>query len=194
MSKNDDKKAPEFNDESQELEFDYEDELVEETGLNDKLKKLRKELKESKKQSQEYLTGWQKERATFANYKAEEERKRQERIVTLKNNLVADFFPTLDSFDMAFSNKEAWEKVDSNWRTGVEYIYTQFMNVLQQYGISVIDEANVPFDPLIHDPVETISVDTKEQDGTILTIVQKGYQTQETVIRPAKVRVGSYES
>jgi molecular chaperone GrpE len=171
-------------------EFDYEPEVVEEQGMSDKLKKLRKELQETKKQSQEYLTGWQKERASFANFKAEEERKRAERITRLKLGLVSDFFPVLDSFDMAFGNKEAWESVDQNWRMGVEYIYTQFMNTLESYGIQVIPtEAGDAFNPNLHEPVETIDTDNPSDDGSIVKVVRKGYRTDETVLRPVKVQV-----
>lgn len=175
-------------------EIEYEDEIVEEEGLGNKLKKLRQELKEAKKQSQEYLTGWQKERASFANYKAEEEKKRAERVTAMKTNLISDFFPVLDSFDMAFGNKEAWEAVDQNWRTGIEYIYTQFMNTLQQYGVSVIDATNVAFDPNIHEPVNTVTVEDESQDQQILSVIQKGYRTKDFVLRPAKVTVGKYDN
>ena len=38
----------------EEVEIEYEDEIVEEHGMKDKLKQLREELKEAKLQSQEY--------------------------------------------------------------------------------------------------------------------------------------------
>ena len=44
-----------------------------EEDLKKTLKKLRADLKEAKKEKEEYLTGWQKERADFANYKKDEE-------------------------------------------------------------------------------------------------------------------------
>ncbi len=175
-------------------DIEFENEFIEETGIQNKLQKLRNELKEAKAQSSEYLTGWQKERADFANFKAEEEKKRQERLSAMKTNLIADFFPVLDSFDMAFSNKETWEKVDQNWRTGIEYIHTQFMNTLDQYGISVIDQEQVEFDPMIHEPSDTVSVEDESGDNKIIKIIQKGYKAGDMVIRPAKVHVGKYES
>jgi hypothetical protein len=59
----------------EDLVFEDEEDVIEEGSLNDKNKKLRDELKLAKEQSQEYLIGWQKERASFANYKTEEEKK-----------------------------------------------------------------------------------------------------------------------
>jgi molecular chaperone GrpE len=183
----------ESNTQPEDIDIEFEEEVIEETGLNNKLKKLRDELKDAKKQSQEYLTGWQKERADFANFKAEEEKKRKERLELMKTTLVSDFFPVLDSFDMAFGNKDAWEKVDQSWRTGIEYIYTQFMNTLEQYGVSVIDQVGVEFNPHIHDPVETVTVDTEAEDQKVVHLIQKGYRANELVLRPAKVKVGRYE-
>lgn len=175
------------------IQFEPEESEREAAGIQSKVKKLRSDLQESKKQSQEYLTGWQKERASFANYKAEEEKKRTERISLLKQGLISDFFPVLDSFDMAFGNKEAWEKVDQSWRTGIEYIYSQFMRVLEDYGISVIDTEGIEFDPSIHDPTDHIPVDNQEQDNKVLSIIQKGYHSGKVVLRPAKVTIGKYD-
>lgn len=175
------------------IQFEPEESEREAAGIQSKMKKMRAELQESKKQSQEYLTGWQKERASFANYKAEEEKKRTERIAFLKQGLISDFFPVLDSFDMAFGNKEAWEKVDQSWRTGIEYIYSQLMRVLEDYGISVINTVGVEFDPSIHDPTEHVTVDNQEQDNKVLSIVQKGYMSGKVVLRPAKVTIGRYD-
>jgi molecular chaperone GrpE len=174
-------------------DIELEETEYEGVSAQDKFKKMRFELKDAKAQSQEYLTGWQKERASFANYKVDEEKKRKERIEGIKVNLVSDFFPVLDSFDMAFSNKEAWEKVDPAWRTGVEYIYTQFMNTLSDYNISLINEKGVDFNPTIHEPIEHVEVDTEHQNDKILAIIQKGYKSGNTILRPAKVKVGKYE-
>jgi molecular chaperone GrpE len=176
------------------IDIELEETEYEGVSQNDKLKKLRKELQQAKLQSQEYLTGWQTERASFANYKAEEEKKRKERIAGLKLNLISDFFPVLDSFDMAFSNKEAWEKVDSSWRVGVEYIHTQLIDTLENYNVSLIDKKNVDFDPMIHEPVEHVEVSDESQNDKVIDIIQKGYMSGNIVLRPAKVKVGKYES
>lgn len=176
------------------IQFEPEESEREAAGIESKIKKLRHELHESKKQSQEYLTGWQKERASFANYKADEEKKRTERLLFMKQNLVADFFPVLDSFDMAFGNKEAWEKVDQSWRTGIEYIYSQLMRLLEDYGISVIDSIGVEFDPMIHEPTEHVTVSEQSHDNKVISMIQKGYRSGTTVMRPAKVTIGKYEN
>lgn len=192
-------KKKKINKESHEEQFDdiqYEsdEEFVEEEGIQGKLKKLHKQLKNEKEKSQEYLTGWQTERASFANYKTQEEKLCLERKDMMKTDFVADLFPVLDSFDMAFSNRESWESVDPAWRTGIEYIHTQFMNVLEKYGIETINQLNISFNPAIHEPTEIIPTSDEKQDNTIASIIQTGYKLGETVIRPAKVKVYQYDS
>ncbi len=180
------KKSPQNND-----DFVYEDfeEISEEKNLSQKIKKLRDALKAEKEKSQEYLLGWQKERASFANYKSQEMKHRAKKEEDIKYSFVKDLFPVLDSFDMAFANKEAWEKVDSAWRTGVEYIYQQFMDLLKKYGVEKIDQKEIPFDPQIHDPLEMIPIDDKKKDHLVADLVQTGYRVGDTVLRPAKVKV-----
>jgi len=181
------------NHENNEIEYEMENDILEESSLQNKLKKLRNALKAEKKQSQEYLTGWQTERASFANYKSEEEKKRIDRLSSMKVNLIADFFPVLDSFDMAFSDKESWESVDPAWRTGVEYIHTQFTNILEQYNVEAIDKIDVTFNPVLHEPSDIVETDNKEIDNMVAEIIQKGYKSGEFIIRPAKVKVYKYE-
>jgi molecular chaperone GrpE (heat shock protein) len=75
------------------VQYEMEEEFVEESGLQNKLKKLREQLKAEKEKSQEYLTGWQTERASFANYRANEEKSRLERKDMMKFDFIADLFP-----------------------------------------------------------------------------------------------------
>ena len=94
---------------------------------------------------------------------------------------------------MAFSNKEAWEKVDKNWRTGVEYIHQQFMSTLSELGVEKIDDINVLFDPKIHQSIETVNTTEKNKDHTIEKVTQIGYKMGNRIIRPARVNVYKYQ-
>ena len=193
-SDNNGKKQGSQNDDIQaDLSYELDEEFVEEESSQQKLAKLRKELKEAKEQGKEYLTGWQKERADFMNYKtaeAERMKKCESRTVI---DVITKMLPVLDSFDMAFSHKESWEKVDASWRKGVESIYSQFLSVLSSYGVEKIDEVSVPFNPSLHDPVEMLPTLDESQDHTVAEVVQTGYKKGETIIRPAKVKVYEFQ-
>lgn len=152
------------------------------------MKKLREKLKTCENEKKEYLDGWQRMRADFANARKEEETRRGEMIKYASEGLVEDMIPVLDSFSMAFGNKEAWEKVDANWRKGVEYIYSQMYSVFESRGLSEIGKVGEKMDPRSHVAIEEMEPPTKEQSDTVAEVIQKGYRLHSKVIRPAKVK------
>ncbi len=152
------------------------------------MKKLREKLKGCEKEKKEYLDGWQRMRADFANIKKDEDTRRGEMIKFASEGLVDDLIPVLDSFAMAFGNKEAWEKVDENWRKGVEYIYAQMYSVLESRGLTEIGKVGENVDPRTHVAIEEIPAPSEKQADTVSEVVQKGYRLHNKVIRPAKVR------
>ena len=138
MSDDEIKKEPENTEpEVPEFEFNEDPEGKSETSYGaggeeefiKKLKKLKLELKNCQKEKAEYLTGWQKERADFANYKKEEDNRRALFSEGLRERILSRFLTVIDSFNMAFANKESWDKVDPNWRKGVEYIFGQMNSI-----------------------------------------------------------------
>ncbi len=181
--------SPETEDEV--VEFEYNEDGEED--LKKTLKKLRGDLKQAKKEKEEYLTGWQKERAEFMNYKKQEEDRKSMMSESLRERIISRFLTVSDSFNMAFSNKEAWEKVDAGWRTGVEYIYSQMQNVFEEYGVKSFGEVGDVFDHNLHEPVDMVSTDKKENDHTISAVIQKGYKLGDRVIRAARVNLFEYK-
>jgi len=162
-----------------------------ETDIASKIKKLQKKLKECQKEKQEYLDGWQRSKADYVNSKKEQEDNRSRVYTLCRTEMVESLLPVLDSFDMAFANKENWEAVDKNWRVGVEYIHSQLISTLDQYEVSPIGEVGEEFDPNLHHSVETVEVEGVSQDHKILEVLQRGYKMKEDVIRPARVKVAN---
>ena len=158
-----------------------------------KIKKLRDELKLVKKERDEYLTGWQRSKADFINARKEEEKSRIEFVKSANKEIILDVLSALDSFDMAFANKESWEKVDKNWRTVVEYIYSQLLSILEQNGLKQLSPLGEMFDPNIHTSVENVTVEKPEDENKIMEVIQKGYLLNGALIRSPKVKVGVKE-
>lgn len=173
------------------VEFVDANEDGDELSAKDKIKQLRDKLKVSEKERMEYLTGWQRAKADYVNLQKEEEGKRKELRAYITTQIVEDLLPTLDAFDVAMGNKEAWEKVDANWRAGVEYIYQQILKTLEGYNVTKIGKIGEAFDHNIHESIETVPVDDSNLDHTIASITQYGYKIGDKVIRPARVKVYS---
>ena len=173
------------------VEFEFNDDGEED--LKKTLKKLRGDLKIAKKEKEEYLLGWQKERADFANYKKEEDNRRVMFSEAMRERILSSFLSVMDSFNMAFTNKEAWEKVDSSWRKGVEYIYSQMNGVFEEYGVKPVGEVGDVFDPSQHESIDVVATEKNEDNHKIATVIQKGYKLADRVIRPARVNVYEYK-
>ncbi len=154
------------------------------------VKKLREKIRELEQKNQEYLTGWQKERADGINLRKKLEEEKIEFSKFAKEDISTELISVLDSFDSAFKNKELWEKVDKNWRQGVEYIHTQLINVLANHGISVICPLGEKFDPQRDEAIENVAVENPDDDHKIIEVLSVGYKLQNKIIRAPKVRVG----
>lgn len=174
-------------DDTEVLEFEYNADGEED--LKKTLKKFRADLKVAKAEKLDYLTGWQRAQADYMNFKKGQDERLSRARSLGKESILEDIIPTLDGFDMAMSNKEAWEKVDANWRTGIEYLISQLLTTLRNNGVTVIDQTNVPFDPNLYEAIENITTDNQSKDHMIASIIQKGYKVGDRIIRPARVNV-----
>jgi molecular chaperone GrpE len=158
--------------------------------LQAKVKKLKRDLKKAEAEKLDYLAGWKRAQADLVNARKRDEEDKKQFTKYVNEGLISELFPVLDSFYMAFQNKEAWEKVDKNWRTGVEYIYSQLIGVLEQNKLKILNPKGETFDPSQHIAIENVPVEDKNLDNKILEVVQNGFELSGKVIREPKVKVG----
>ncbi|HEY4524708.1 MAG TPA: nucleotide exchange factor GrpE [Candidatus Paceibacterota bacterium] len=155
-----------------------------------KLKKLREELKQCQTEKQDYLAMAQRLKADYLNLQRDAASAKDELIKFATEPLLRQILELADSFELAFSNHAAWQSVDANWRTGVEYIYAKLQNILEQSGLKEILASDELFDPLKHHALELIETKDRTKVNRIIEVVQKGYTLYGKIIRPAQVRVG----
>lgn len=122
--------------------------------------------------------------ADFDNYRKRADREKQDFFKYALAGTLRDLLPVLDNFDRALDHAGDGDE----FHRGVALIYKQFFDVLQKHGVKVIDEANVRFDPNIHEAVvreENPSVPSH----TVVQVLQKGYFLHDRLLRPAMVKV-----
>jgi molecular chaperone GrpE len=168
------------------------DSVVAEEHAAETVKKLRDKLKRATEEKQEYLTGWQRAKADHINAKKRDEADRAEFIKFANERLIDGLIPVLDSFELAMANKEAWEKADKNWRTGVESIANQLKKALADAGLEDVNPIGEKFDPMRDEAAEYVPVDSEDKNHMIVSVMQKGYNLNGRPMRPAKVRVGEW--
>jgi molecular chaperone GrpE len=157
------------------------------------IKKLREKIKKLEEEKQEYLDLSQRTRADYANFKKEVETNRASDRKFATKRFIEDLLPVLDSYDMAQGNKEAWEKVDANWRMGIEYIFGQLRTVLENEGVTQFGKVGDTFDPNLHESMEMVKVTNESENDKIVRVLQSGYRMNDMILRPARVHTGHYE-
>lgn len=164
-------------------------EIADEEELSgDKVKKLKERLKAAEKEKHENLDGWQRSRADFLNYKrrVEEDMKRFAEMGT--GRFIETLLPLLDSFALA-TKGTAWDEADPKFKSGFEMIQNQLTGILKDLKVEQFDPIGEAFDPRYH---EAISEREEEgSEGKVVETVQPGYKIGDTVIRPARVVVGT---
>ena len=156
------------------------------------VKKLKKELKKAKEEKQEYLDGWQRERADFANYKRDMDKYLSATRDAAKESIILQLLSAFDNMELMVKHTPAdIEKTD--WYKGVAHVYTQFQQTLQAIGLSEIECVGKEFDPTLHEAIEgpSSAEATEDKDGELIIkeVAQKGYMLNDKVLRVAKVKV-----
>jgi len=182
-----------MNDENDDIIISPDEESGEENSAA-LVKKLRERLKVAEEKAQEYLGGWQKERAESVNARKRMEEEKREYAKFANENLITEILPALDSFDLAFANKESWKELPSNWTKGMEYIYTQLLSALEANGVKRLYPLHEKFDPSRDEALSMIPVENEADDHKVMEVVQPGYSFNGKTLRTAKVKVGELKS
>ena len=149
---------------------------------------LQAELETTRAQMQEYLDGWQRERAAFANFRKRVEQQQEQTRRDLTASIVKRYLEVLDDLELALKNKPT-EGEGAAWAEGIELIYRKMLAILEAEGVKPIPaEPGMPFDPRFH---EAISHEPNDEFGSeeIIAVVRRGYTVDDQVLRPALVRV-----
>ncbi len=156
--------------------------------LRAELEALKKNLQEAQAKAAEYLDGWQRARAEFANYKKRQEQQQAELRAFATLDLIKRLLVIQDDFERAARTLPESLK-HMTWIEGVLLIHRKLQILLESEGVRPIEvKPSDPFDPTLH---EAISHDETQDvpSGHIIEEVQRGYKVAERVIRPALVRV-----
>ena len=157
----------------------------------DPLAALQAELDVAKAKAAEYLEGWQRARAEFANYKRRVEKEQSEAHQYAAARVIGRFLDAIDDFDRAMADRpadEASAEALSRWAAGVGLIHRKLQTVLESENVERVPAEGQPFDPNLHEAVTHEDSDGHEP-GAVIGVVRQGYRLGERVIRPALVRV-----
>jgi molecular chaperone GrpE len=162
---------------------------MEEEKQQNNIEELTKKLEEAEKLKDEYLAGWQRQKADFLNYQKDALKQAQEIVKYASEDLISDLLVVLDSFDISINSLKSDRLTETEKKIiqGLELIKAQLEDVLRRKGLKSIEVIGEQFNPQFHEIVEEI--DGNESPGTIVEEIIKGYEFNGKIIRPAKVKI-----
>tara|TARA_R110002167_G_C12701124_1_gene653518 strand:- start:764 stop:1414 length:651 start_codon:yes stop_codon:yes gene_type:complete len=99
-----------------------------------------------------------------------------------------ELLPVVDNLERGLDSAQNDNADVKVIREGVELTLSSFMNVLKKFNVESIDPQGEPFDPQVHQAMTMVENDNVEPN-TVLHVMQKGYQLNGRLVRPAMVMV-----
>ena len=154
------------------------------------IEELSNQLIAAGKQSDEYLSALQRERAEFLNFKRRTAEERERDLGLAGDDLIRKVLAVADDFDRAIDARPQ-ELAENSWAEGIAAIDRKLRSLLESEGVTEIDA--VPgrrFDPREHDAIANVP-GTGRPEGEIVDEVRRGYRLRDRVLRPALVAVAA---
>lgn len=163
--------------------------MPEENQINKeyKIEDFKSQLEECQKLKDEYLSGWQRAKADFINYKKEEIERVGHILQYTTEELVLRFLPIMDNFEITERALPEDLKKDKHIE-GLLLIKNQISDFLRNQGVEGFNTVGEKFDPNFHEVIEEVENKEKES-GIVLEEIQKGYKINDKLLRPAKVKI-----
>ena len=155
--------------------------------IDDPVEVLQASLGEITTKAEEYLDGWQRARADFANYKKRVLRENADIRQMARGEVIKLYLDIADDLGRALLEKPEFGE-EGTWADGIEIIFNKLRSRLEAEGIKPMNPLGEEFDPNIHEALMKEESDEYES-GQIIEVMQEGYWIGEKVLRPALVRV-----
>jgi molecular chaperone GrpE len=120
-------------------------------------------------------------------------RNADERVAREKAAFISALLPVVDNLQRAVEAAESGGGSKESLLDGLRGTISGFENVLTQIGAEPVEALARPFDPELHEAVDTIEVEPP-LDGQVIAQYGRGYRLGSQLLRPARVQVGRAKS
>ena len=158
-----------------------EEEQAEEEQAEEELDPLAK----AEAERERYLELAQRTQAEFENYRKRTAQQAVQAGERAKVGLLRELLPVVDNLERALA---AAAEDEGPLAEGVKLVLSELQGVLSREGVEALEPVGERFDPNVHEALSTRPEDGAEA-GVVLDVVEKGYRSNGTVLRPARVVV-----
>jgi molecular chaperone GrpE len=159
---------------------------AEENVSRAELEQAKAEVTQLKSERDQLVDRLARLQAEFENARKRAEREKAEFRDFATGNVVEQFLPVLDNFELALKATGSADQM----RSGVELIVKQMEDVLRGLNVQPVESVGSVFDPKVHEALEMVEREDLP-DHQVFDEVRRGYRIRERLLRPALVRVAS---
>ena len=99
-----------------------------------------------------------------------------------------EMLTTVDNFERALQSFDKEDEAQKSVLEGIELTYQGLLSSLEKSGVTAIDPQDQPFNPELHQAMSMQEVEGVAPN-TVIAVMQKGYELNGRLIRPAMVMV-----
>ncbi len=148
---------------------------------------LRALLEKEKEQSRTFRDAALRAQAEMENLRKRTARDVESAHKYALEKFVHELLPIMDSLSLGMTAAESAEHVDE-LREGMDLTLKMFISAIDKFGVKEINPLNEKFNPEQHEAVSMQEIEGSES-GTVVTVMQKGYELNGRLVRPAMVVV-----
>lgn len=104
-----------------------------------------------------------------------------------------ELLPTVDNLERAIDNLDAEDEAQKVIAEGVELTLQSLLSALEKFGVKAVDPKDQPFNPELHQAMSMQEVEGVAPN-TVIAVMQKGYELNGRLVRPAMVMVSKAPS
>ena len=178
--------------ENEEVKKEQETQQNEEERMEEDEQNLETEFQKLQEELNSFKDKYARVHADFENVKKRLEKEKYQAIEYANEKFAKDMIPVLDSLEGALKAAEgdaACEDLLEKMKEGLQLTYKLFLDNLAKHGVEKV-EHDEPFDPNIHNAVQSVDHDEVES-GQIVQTFQTGYKYKGRPLREAMVVVAN---
>ena len=104
-----------------------------------------------------------------------------------------ELLPVVDNLERALASADKEDESQKAMIEGIELTLQSFLSALEKFDVIAIDPQDQPFNPELHQAMSMQEVPGVEPN-TVIAVMQKGYELNGRLVRPAMVMVSKAAS
>ncbi|UYK97566.1 nucleotide exchange factor GrpE [Pantoea stewartii] len=99
-----------------------------------------------------------------------------------------ELLPVIDSLERALELANKEDEKSASMVEGIELTLKSLLGAVRKFGVEVVGETGVPFNPEVHQAMSMMESDDVEPNH-VMMVMQRGYTLNGRLLRPAMVAV-----